>query len=132
MICKIVPWLCFATTSIIFAFVWINAPNSIMVERPDVSLSFVLMFVTAFVNALILNVFSAYMKWVYIIATIVFAWMFSDLTYSYIHHNGMYLFGHWLSYNNFCAVPMVMLLANLFGITISLCVRFLFRKVQST
>ena len=55
---KVVPWICFVITLIVFVLVWINAHVSIMAEEPNVTLSFVLITATVFVNALILSVLS--------------------------------------------------------------------------
>ena len=126
---RIIPWICFAITLILFTFVWVNAPASIMVEVPNITLSFVLITATVFVNALILGVLCTGIKWIYPIATIIFAWVFSDFVYLHVHHNDTYLFGRRFLYNDFHFIPMVVLVANFLGLIIGLFIRLRVRRI---
>ena len=116
-------WFHYLITLVIFIAVWFHAPIALMVDEPNATFSFVAILCTVFGNALALSLRDAYMKWMYPVLTVSFAWMFTDFVYSHIHHNNSYLFGRRIVNFQFFDFVFIVLLANILGFAAGLVLR---------
>ncbi|MCL2436715.1 MAG: hypothetical protein FWD00_01605 [Clostridiales bacterium] len=87
-------WLCYGISLIVFIVVFAIGRDIVTIYPSGyVTLSFYITTVTAFVSALTLGIMGNFLKWLYPIMVVVFAFLFSmaviysDQVYLYLHHN---------------------------------------------
>ena len=89
-----VTWFCYMISLIVFIVVF-AAGSSIVENHPSgyVTLSFYIVTSTTFISALTLGIWGNFLKWLYPIMAVAFAYLFSiaviysDQVYLYLHHN---------------------------------------------
>ena len=100
--------------------------NTIVCDEFEyIRISGLIMIVTSFASALVMGVNKTRIKWLYPILTAVFAFLFSDLVYLYIHHNEIYFYGFLLTdWFFFKLIPIV----TLIGLATGFCIGILIQK----